>query len=63
LRRKRNDVTINLRKTLRDEQMIKHRNIVLNDHDNELEFNPDGEITIDNIKEGNNNYLSTNQIK
>jgi len=52
LRRKRNDVTINLRKTLRDEQMIKHRNIVLNDHDNELEFNPDGEITIDNIKEG-----------
>ncbi|VVC37270.1 Importin subunit alpha,Atypical Arm repeat,Armadillo-like helical,Armadillo-type fold,Importin- [Cinara cedri] len=52
LRRKRNDVTVQLRKTLRDEQVTKHRNIVLDNHDEEFEFNFDSEITLDNIKEG-----------
>lgn len=53
MRRKRNDVTVELRKALRDEQITKHRNIVSNDHDEDQIFNPDSEMTIDNIKEGN----------
>lgn len=52
MRRQRNDVTVELRKAIRDEQMIKHRNIILNDHDDELEFNQNCEMTIDAIKEG-----------
>lgn len=51
MRRKRNDVTIELRKALRDEQITKHRNLVLGDND-EVEFNSDYEMSIDNIKEG-----------
>jgi len=53
LRQKRNDVVVELRKTLRDEQLSKHRNIVLDDRDDELDI-PDQEMTIDNIKEGRN---------
>jgi len=41
-----------LRKTLRDEQLKKHRNIVLDAHDDELEIKPEVELTIDDIKEG-----------
>lgn len=52
MRRKRNDVTVQLRKTLRDEQITKHRNIVLDKHVEEFEFNFAGEITLENIKEG-----------
>lgn len=38
--------------------MIKHRNIVLDNHDDEIEFNSDHEMTIDIIKEGKiSNYL------
>lgn len=54
MRRKRNDITIELRKTLRDEQITKHRNLVLSENDEEIEFNTDCEMTIDNIKEGEN---------
>lgn len=52
MRRKRNDVTVQLRKALRDEQITKHRNIVLDKRDEEFEFNSSGEITLENIKEG-----------
>jgi len=43
-----------LRKTLRDEQLKKHRNIVLDAHNDELELKPEPEVelTIDDIKEG-----------
>lgn len=57
LRRKRNDVTIELRKTLRDEQLKKHRNIVLDAHDDELEIKPEVDLTIDDIKEGELKFL------
>jgi len=64
LRRKRNDVVVELRKTLRDEQVLKHRNIVLDNHDEELDFISDQEMTIDNIKEGKSykNSLITNVL-
>lgn len=53
LRRKRNDVTVELRKASRDEQLTKHRNIVLDDHEEiNVEQNFDYEMTVDNIKEG-----------
>lgn len=52
MRRKRNDVVVELRKTLRDQQLSKHRNIVLNDPDEGSDFIPDQEMTIDNIREG-----------
>lgn len=52
MRRKRNDVTIELRKTLRDEQQKKHRNIVLDVCDEELEVHTEVELSIDDIKEG-----------
>lgn len=55
LRRKRNDVTVELRKASRDEQLTKHRNIVLDDHEEiNVEQNFDYEMTVDNIKEGKN---------
>lgn len=54
MRRKRNDVTVELRKALRDEQITKHRNIVPLNDDEELKFNPDHEMTLENIKEGKN---------
>lgn len=56
MRHKRNNVTVELRKTLRNEQISKHRNIVLNDSEDSVEFNLDSKMTIDNIKEGTNNY-------
>uniref|UniRef100_A0A2S2NCU0 Importin subunit alpha n=1 Tax=Schizaphis graminum TaxID=13262 RepID=A0A2S2NCU0_SCHGA len=61
LRRKRNDVTIELRKTLRDEQLKKHRNIVLDAHNDELELKPEPEVelTIDDIKEGLKSHTSS----
>lgn len=64
MRRKRNDVVVELRKTLRDEQVLKHRNIVLDNHDEELDFISDQEMTIDNIKEGKSykNSLITNVL-
>lgn len=52
MRHKRNEVTIELRKTLRDQQILKHRNIVIGDNDEELEINTINEITIEDIKEG-----------
>jgi len=54
LRQKRTDVVVELRKTLRDKQLSKHRNIVLGDSDDELDIILDQEMTIDNIKEGRN---------
>jgi len=41
-----------LRKKSRDEQLKKHRNIVVDAHDDELEIKPEVELTIDDIKEG-----------
>lgn len=56
MRRKRNDVTIKLRKALRDEQITKYRNLDLNDHDEtEVEINIDSEMTLNSIKRGNYN--------
>lgn len=52
MRHKRNEVTIELRKTLRDQQILKHRNIVIGDNDEELEINTINEITIEDIKGG-----------
>ncbi|XP_050429823.1 importin subunit alpha-1-like [Adelges cooleyi] len=57
LRRKRNDVTIELRKSKRDEQMAKRRNMdalvsTSNKHDDVVELNIDHEMTMDNLKEG-----------
>jgi hypothetical protein len=48
-----------LRKTLRDEQLKKHRNIVLDAHNDELELKPEPEVelTIDDIKEGEFNFF------
>lgn len=46
-----------MRKTLRDEQLKKHRNIVLDTHDDELEIKPEVELTIDDIKEGELKFL------
>jgi len=58
LRQKRSDVVVELRKTLRDEQLSKHRNLVLDDNDDEVDIIPDQEMTLDNIKEGRN-YTSS----
>lgn len=59
MRRKRNDVTIELRKALRDEQLTKHRNVVIDNHEEvNVELNLDYEMTVDNIKEGKNNKFS-----
>lgn len=64
MRRKRNDVTINLRKSLRDEQLSKRRNldtINIIDDDEIVSFTNDNEMTIDEIKQGtiyNNNEIT-----
>lgn len=53
LRHKRMEVTIELRKTLRDQQILKHRNIVIGDNDEELEINYIiNEMTLEDIKGG-----------
>lgn len=57
-------MTIELRKLLREEQMTKHRNLVLNDNDEtEVEFNLDFEMTLDSIKRGNYNKIVKMHMK
>lgn len=41
-----------MRKALRDEQIKKHRNLILADNDEDEDFNPAYEMTIADIKEG-----------